>query len=137
MATANPMTVMYEVLTTSGTDLYTAVATRIYPRLPRAFRNEAKAIQFDIDGGDHETGTPIMRPRFVFKCYGGSLDSDDSWDLWKNLYDRLHELADVTVTEGYLMFAREAIPGQLLSDPELPDWRYVVTTYETEMRALT
>ena len=91
-------------------------------------------IVFYSVGGNTMLDVPVRVETFQFNCYGGSLDTEKSWQLARALNDRLHGIQLVAVGSNMIMLAYEVLSAQPLplGEGEAPG---VFVRYETHIRA--
>lgn len=111
--------ILYSFLTTSGTDLYTLVGTRVeFGQTPDGFANTQNQIVFLPEDGDPDTDAPMREVSFLFHCYGGSNRWADAKTVYKTLCGRIHGLNMRTVTGlGVIMAMHEQGTGRPLTHP--------------------
>ena len=91
-------TLFRNILVASGSDLYTAVSTRVwFPVARKNFTNTEKAIVFHNEVSDHHTTGATARSTFTCKCYGGSGSYSDAKNVAGNLIDKIHDYKDSNV----------------------------------------
>jgi len=102
----DPIQIIYEYLSESGTALATLLGGRIWsPVVAAGFKNEEPAIVFHPSGESPEAPANVIANTIVFKCYGGDATFQSARDVAKALYDRLHR-ARAQTTTGEIMLSR-------------------------------
>ena len=117
MATVDEHQVVWEHLTTTGTDLYALVAKRIKgPRPPVGFDPTKKQIVFHVVK-NQESPDGVFACEGTFKCYGGGTDDDDARAVADALYSAMQGKR-VKTASGTLRLIRciGMFPGPV--DPE-------------------
>lgn len=120
----NPTQVLYEYLTTTGTDLYALVGLRVWsPAAPDGWLNDSAAVIYEVDSVDlHPTAADAF-VRVTFECFGGTGTYAGADAVYRALVDRLHGTIAAVQTSGKISWARLEIgePGQ--EDPETK-WKF-------------
>jgi hypothetical protein len=126
--------VIYNLLTATGTGLFTLVGSRIYcPHVPVGYANSVTAIEFFRRSGtsmrEHET----LYPSYQFKCYGGSPNHATAESVYRALCDVLRTAENRCVTGGVVLQTKEEVMGQAMTDPDT-GWPSIVTFWQIIMR---
>lgn len=126
---ADPILVLWEFLTVSGTDLYALVGDRVWcPYAPPSYEGEQAALIYHPDGQAPEAPRNVLRTSVVFKCYGGTDQFGKAREVALKLYDRLH-MATGSTTSGEIVRARCMDMSQGGADPET-GWPIQLARYE-------
>ena len=133
--------ILREYLVTSGTDLYTDVATRIDTL--GNYDNSSPFIVMTRQGGVNSDRLPVSRPAVMFKVYSGTgkIEQDPSgaytaMTVYENLKSRLHNVNNQTTTSGFIVSAFEQQQPQDVVDPDT-GWPYVLAFYDVMTRDKT
>lgn len=130
-------TVMYNLLATSGTGLYTLCGTRLYvPHVPTSFVNSQAALEFSRRSGSSQREHELLYPSIQFKCYGGSANFSDAEAVYRALCDVLRNLNNRSITGGVILQTQEEVMGQSLIDPD-QGWPFVLSFWRLIMRPTT
>lgn len=125
----DPIQIIYEYLTESGTALSDLVGERVWsPVVAPGFENTQGAIVFHPDGENPEAPANVIANSIVFKCFGGDATYQSTRGVAQALYDRLHG-ARAQTTTGAIMLARCKNMFQGGADPET-GWPFHVAIYE-------
>jgi len=123
-------TIVYQVLTRSGTTLNGLVGARVeFGVAPNNFRNDAATVVFrPEDGGPELFGSPVEEANFLVECWGGDA-STDSWAGAHAVYQALktawHDVGKVTVATGVMMQGWIEQRGVPLVHPDTKQKYYV------------
>ena len=130
IADVNKLTRDYLLTCESLTDL---VATRIYfQRLPHGVT--LPAISYNAVGGVPDKYVPgIISPSYSFNLWAS--DIMDCYEVYRELYNNLQGIQNITVGDYSIMSADEEVPSQDLTDEKYPLMFRVITTFKIMFRA--
>jgi hypothetical protein len=119
----DPDKIAYEVLTQTGTALYSLVGARVdYALAPVRFDNTAARLVFRPESGDAGLwNSPIKERTYLMECWGGDAGLDD-WAgakaVYEAVFDLWHDANKVTVASGVLMSGYQEQAGVPLVNPD-------------------
>lgn len=126
--------VIWEYLTTSGTDLFTLVGKEVILDMlekddgsGNGFRNTSPAVVMRVDEAVNANANQV-RVRATFLCYGGSDDSENARAVYEALSDRLQNGNGATATGGIISAFQETGGGRL-DDPD-EGWPVRMAVYD-------
>jgi hypothetical protein len=96
------------------------------PELPSTRTGDTKNVVFSVTGGQTDPYLRAQDLRVAFRCYGES--SEEAREVYRALYDRLHDTQNFIVGDVGFHGAVEEVPGTPLEDPGT-DWPYIFTVY--------
>ena len=97
-----------------------------WPEVPSNVTLPRKAISFRFGGGLTLLGLRAQDARVTFKCWGTS--AFGAMEVYRALYDRLHDQQNFIVGNVGIHGAYEDVPGEPLEDPKT-GYLYVHTVY--------
>lgn len=128
MAAPDTSQIIYEYVTATGTDLYTAIGTRAWDDHPEAdvWANESAALVFGEVSKDDPANGQLEDVTVEFRCYGGTRAKSDAQNVARWLYERLHAQGGRT-DNGYIHRAYR-VGQQDLTDPDT-GWPFTLARY--------
>jgi hypothetical protein len=100
------------------------VSTRIYnTRLPKSITTAQKAIVINMNSGEVEKYTPLVRPNFIIKAYGATMI--EARAVYGAVYDALHQQNNITAGSVTWKAVDVESVGQDAIDPDT-DWPYII-----------
>lgn len=108
-----------EFLRKSGNPYYVLVGTRTYfGGTPQGFENTQAIVVMRTRGGLTDNYVDDHSPSVEVKCYGGTSNPADAWNVYGALFDRLQRTENMVLTEGTIMKALEENIPQELIEPD-------------------
>lgn len=133
--------IVRELLTKTGTALYSHVGTRVYsPMAPSSFRNTEKAIVFQVSGGARDFTLDIASVTVDVMCFGGN-GTVPSWAKAEEVHHALlssvmgNANANAMCASGWSLSVDEVMTGQQVVQKET-QYPYVWVVFEIELAAL-
>jgi hypothetical protein len=128
--------VIWQHLTGNGTSLYTLIGNRAWsPAAPGGWRNDSKAIIYEMVTEDRHAVANVMKCRVQFHCYGADDTYASAKAVYEALHDRLHGVIGVRVAAGQIRMARQIDGATGEREPET-EWKYARAIYEIEIAPL-
>lgn len=131
-------TVIYEVLSASGTGLNALVGARVnHERAPKDFVNTGARVVFEFVETEEflNEGLGAVRGRLTVHCFGATDRVDEAKAVYRAVRDRLFfgaGAAPISVASGALMGAE--IVGATVVREEGNEWAKVVGMWGVEVR---
>jgi hypothetical protein len=133
--------IVREFLTTSGTDLFDDVGTRISTLGYED--NDSAFITMKRQGGVNTDRLQVARPTVEFRIYSGTGRQEDdpsgpfvAMGIYENFKARLHNVNNQTTTSGFIVSAFEQQQPQDVVNPE-DGWPFVLVFYDIMTRDKT
>ena len=112
--------------------LVVKVGDRVYlQRLPEGHDFDQQAVVLTVRGGSTDLYVPFIRPSVQFQCWGK--DTIDAQEVYRLLFEALHDRSRISVASGFLIFAFEEVFGQTLIDPDTKK-SYVIAIFRLILR---
>lgn len=96
------------------------------PEVPARTSMPEQCIAFRFNGGFTYPTLRAQAARVSFKCYGET--HAEAAEVYRALYDRLHDKQNFIVGEVGFHGTEEDVPGSPLEDPRT-GWPYIFTVY--------
>ena len=99
-------------------------STRIYnTRLPKAITSAQQMVVINMNSGEVEVYTPLIRQNFIVKAYGATMI--EARAVYGAIYDALHQQNNITADSATWKSVMVETAGQDAIDPDT-DWPYVL-----------
>ena len=98
-----------------------------WPEVPSNVAMPRKAISLRLSGGQSSPYLRFQRARLTVRCWGES--SYNAMEVYRALYDRLHDQQNFIVGDVGFHGVFESVPGEPLEDPDT-DWPFVFAVYD-------
>lgn len=130
--------VIWEFLTTTGTDLYALTGLRVYsPEAPATFRNDQAAIVYEMLD-EERLAEPRNSVLIAFRCYGGKRANDNDYShddaraVYRALHDRLANADGAAAASGTILVCRQQTGAQSYGEDDT-EWPVVEASYRFEI----
>jgi hypothetical protein len=93
------------------------------------------ALTFNTRGGTADLDVPLITPSFQVRAWAPASEPRRARELYRAVFDLVHGAMAVDLgADGYILWAREQVQGQDLTDPDT-GWATVLAYFEAMMRA--
>jgi hypothetical protein len=104
------------------------------PELPETRMGDTKNVTFRVEGGQSGPYPRSQNLRVVFRCWGES--AEDAREVYRALYDRLHDRQNFIVNGVGFYGADEEVPGTPLEDPAT-NWPFIHTVFTVKVATIS
>lgn len=126
--------VIFECLNTN-TGIHAAIGNNLYKDITNPTYNgkNTKGIRFHIKGGNSHLHYPVHNVNVDLFCYGGSEVFSDSYNLYRTVFDSLHGLNNLSLTNGFIIHVENTVNGQNIIENDTL-WKNTFSSWLFEIR---